>query len=184
MKSTHPTDTALNRLVTPVRANVGGRVRLEVSGLYRSPRLKHRLEDRLSGIQGIRSVQANVLTGRLLVICAPQITLAELVQHIELQLGDTCATRPMAKPRRRPLAYKVSKALNGLAALLKGASASQLPAPAAGIVSGSAIAGQPEKTLQAIRPWYAMDLPQVIAQLNASDQRGLSPEEAGLRLQQ
>jgi Ca2+-transporting ATPase len=184
MKSSPAAETSLNGRVTPARANVRGRVRLEVCGLYRSPRLKHRLEDRLSAIQGIRSVQANVLTGRLLVICAPQISLAELVQHIELQLGDIRATRPRAKPRRRSLAYKVSKALNGLVALLKGGATSRVPASAMGIVAGSAIAGQPEKTLQAIRPWYAMDLSQVIAQLNTSDQRGLSAEEAGIRLRQ
>ncbi len=180
--SSSAAQTSLGRRVTPVGTGVRGRVRLEVSGLYRSPRLKHVLEGRLAGMEGVRSVQANVLTGRLLVICTPQITLAELVRHVERQLGEACATRPPARSRRRPLASKVSQALNGLAALLQGGAAS--PAPVAGIVSGSAIVGQPEKTLQAIRPWFAMELPQVLRQLETSNQRGLSTEEAASRLRQ
>ena len=53
-------------LVKPVNIQTQGRVRLEVLGLYRSPKLKQRLEHRLSKVPGIYSVEANILTGRLL----------------------------------------------------------------------------------------------------------------------
>ena len=75
-------------LVQLVHATARGRVRLAVSGLYRSQRLKQVLEDALAGVGSIRAVQANPLTGRLLVIYAPQTPLTDIVSLVESQLGE------------------------------------------------------------------------------------------------
>ena len=49
-------------LVKLVHATARGRVRLAVSGLYRSQRLKQALEDALAGVGSIRAVQAALLS--------------------------------------------------------------------------------------------------------------------------
>jgi len=60
-----------------------------VVALYRSRELKHRLEDGLSGIDGIRTVQANILTGNLLVIFDHQKPLEDIVWIIADRLTST-----------------------------------------------------------------------------------------------
>ena len=50
-------------LVRPIHASIPGRTRFEVAGLYRSARLKQKLELQLPDIEGIRVVKANILTG-------------------------------------------------------------------------------------------------------------------------
>ncbi len=48
--------------------------------LYRSPKLKQRIEQRLSAIEGIHSVEANILTGRVLLKHAPDKALGDIIQ--------------------------------------------------------------------------------------------------------
>jgi P-type Ca2+ transporter type 2C len=64
-----------------VRA-VGGRVRLQVRGLYRNPRLKQQLEQGLVVQPGIYRVSASTITGTLLVTHDASLTFKELVTWI------------------------------------------------------------------------------------------------------
>ena len=60
---------------TPIRAvhtGVPGRTRFKVASLYRCPGLKRHLERSLGSMPGIRVVEANILTGNLLVLYAPR----------------------------------------------------------------------------------------------------------------
>ena len=65
-------------LISRVHTRVHGRVRFSVATLYRSERVKHRLERGLRQIAGIKSVQANVLTGKLLVVFAQEKSADEI----------------------------------------------------------------------------------------------------------
>jgi len=53
--------------VIPIHTAVRGRARFKVTGLYRSPATKALLESSLSGAEGIQGVDANPLTGNVLV---------------------------------------------------------------------------------------------------------------------
>ena len=59
-------DMVRTGLVTPAGTGVPGRTRLQVGGLYKSPDLGRKLETRLRLMEGIRSVKANAVTGRVL----------------------------------------------------------------------------------------------------------------------
>ena len=64
-------DTASRKtrsLVQPLHTSVKGRARYSVAPLYRCEIVKSQLEDCLGRIPGIRSVQANVLTGNILLL--------------------------------------------------------------------------------------------------------------------
>jgi len=74
-------------LIREVHTRVPGRARFMVAMLYRSDRVKHRLEAGLSGIAGIRSVKGNVLTGNLLVVFAQEKSADEISLLILEQLG-------------------------------------------------------------------------------------------------
>lgn len=72
-------------MVQAVHTVVHGRARYKVKGLYRSDSLKKRLESRLSEVEGIEAVSANILTGNLLVLFnsgnAPS-DIASLIQEV------------------------------------------------------------------------------------------------------
>ncbi len=55
-------------MVQAVHNQVKGRIRLRVSGLYRSQMLKGYLESRLHQVKGIKNASASVLTGNLLIV--------------------------------------------------------------------------------------------------------------------
>jgi Ca2+-transporting ATPase len=69
-------------LVQSIHATVKGRVRLKVDGLYRSEKLKRHLEEQLAEKNGISAFSANFLTGHILVIFDPGVTLAEITDRI------------------------------------------------------------------------------------------------------
>ena len=73
-------------LVSPVHIGPAGRLRCKVAGLYRSERLKIHLEAGLRSQPGIITVQANPLTGNLLLLFQPGKPLAEIIQLVEIQL--------------------------------------------------------------------------------------------------
>jgi Ca2+-transporting ATPase len=73
--------------VHPVHTHVPGRARFKIPRLYRCERLKRRLESRLSAVEGVRFVRANVLTGSLLVGFSPTLSVGELVRLIAKGLG-------------------------------------------------------------------------------------------------
>ncbi len=115
------------------------------------------LEDALLGNQGIRAVDANILTGRLLVIYAPQTPLADIVALIESKLDG----KRNRKSRRRPGSgrprFRVSRVLDGFGALLRQFSSSSVPQPVFGMAADGAVASSRSSSNQPqqIRPWHA-----------------------------
>ncbi len=73
--------------VQRVHTRIPGRARFKVASLYRSREVKRRLESRLSDFDGIETVQANVLTGSLLIVFDPKRSVEGIVRHI----ADTLA---------------------------------------------------------------------------------------------
>ncbi len=103
-----------------VHDRVAGRTRIKVPGLYRNDLLRANLESRLTVLDEIRLVRANILTGNLLIeYAAPQDTRempASIAQLLEAELGypiirhtesidrppKKIIERKLKKPRRRP----------------------------------------------------------------------------------
>ena len=165
-----------------VHTSVTGRMRLAVAGLYRSAGMKRKLEDALRALTGVRRVEANILTGRLLVVFVPDTSIQEIIERIENMLGSEAGQRPVrtAAPRSRGRRSgqsfkKITRILNELPSLFS-------PVPAFGAAAGV----QPEpglaRELQEILPWHLMGLDQVVRQLDSSQKAGLSQDEAGQRL--
>jgi len=171
-------------LVIPAHAAVKGRVRLKVTGLYRSTRLKLRLEQQLARMEGIRSAEGNSLTGCLVVLFDPGVSLTELITQIESLLRQDCsgATRP-AGEQRRFRRFRVSNVLSGFAAMLRSLYADRpAPIPVFGALAGTAaIPGQ--KQMQEIQPWHLMGMDALLRRLGVDVNLGLSAEEAAQRLQ-
>ncbi|NTU41742.1 MAG: HAD-IC family P-type ATPase [Nitrospirales bacterium] len=74
-------------MVQTVHAQVSGRARYKVKGLYRSESLKARLESGLSGVKGISSVSVSCLTGNVLVIFNSGNTAQTIANLIETVIG-------------------------------------------------------------------------------------------------
>ncbi len=72
--------------IRPVHTRVPGRARFKVASLYRCPGLRRHLECSLGGMPGIRFVEANVLTGSLLVLYTPHWSVEVVAQIIAEQL--------------------------------------------------------------------------------------------------
>jgi len=177
------TDSAsTSEYLTIVHARVTGRIRLEVAGLYRSDRLKQRLEKSLSQLQGISRVTANSLTGCVLVLYEPDISTENIIAAIEGQLDSD--TRPAKKsPRSAPVSNqtirqavdKVLGLFQHIPALLYSVT-SYRPAPAEASVISSTQAQRPEA-------WHVKDLDELLRILHTSTSRGLDATEASDRLQ-
>ncbi len=167
-------------LVTPVSNHKQGRVRLMVHGLYRSPKLKQRLERRLSEVEGIHSVEANILTGKMLVKHARDISLEHVIETVEAELGGRKRIqRPIRKPTPDPLKLAVKVAVSGLSQLIGGA---QSPAPAFGTTVGAVAVSGGGKEIQQPRAWHIMGPDEVLEHLGVAIKQGLSSDEAEIRL--
>lgn len=86
--------------IRPVHTRVPGRARFKVASLYRSPGLKRHLECSLGGMAGIRFVEANVLTGSLLVLYTPHWSVEVVAQLIAVQLGVVSPSSEALTPSR------------------------------------------------------------------------------------
>ena len=86
-------------LIRPVHTRVRGRARFKIAQLYRSSRLKRHLECSLSGLPGIHSVEANVLTGSLLVLYAPEKSVGDITQLIAEQLVAATSSAHLTLPQ-------------------------------------------------------------------------------------
>lgn len=75
--------------VQPVHTRIPGRARFKVAELYRSHELKHHLEYSLNGVDGIHRVQANSLTGSLLMVFDQQKPIEDIVRLISDRLEPT-----------------------------------------------------------------------------------------------
>ncbi|MGD2118125.1 MAG: HAD-IC family P-type ATPase [Chromatiales bacterium] len=90
--------------ISIVHDSVPGRLRLKVPKLYRRPAYKRQLERLLGAVPEINSVNANELTAAVLILHAPQIDAAQLLQDIADTLNEALAPRASfesAKPARR-----------------------------------------------------------------------------------
>ena len=172
-----------------VHAGVAGRTRFQVAGLYRSNRFKQRLETALSDVDGVHRVNASSLTGRVLVLYDPDITMDDIVAAIE-QLLDT-SIRLHRKPARSPAPEglndndslnikqafdKASGLIGSIPALLYSLPIFNRPAPAQTPLNENTEA-------QSIDAWHLKDLDEVLQLLGTLPRSGLDDKEASQRLQ-
>ena len=170
-------------LVTPVHTAVPGRVRLDVNGLYRSPALKAHLERQLTLTGFIWSAEANIRTGRLLIVYDTKTGLAGAIAAVEALLsGCISGQRKRRKPQGELPGFKFSQVMAGLATLLRTPAEMLNPAPVFGAVAGTAAAAAGAvKQAQQIFPWHLLTADEALERLEVSD-RGLSSDEAGEKL--
>ncbi|MEY2984960.1 MAG: hypothetical protein RLZZ568_1577 [Cyanobacteriota bacterium] len=83
-------------MIVPLHTKVPGRARLRVDALYRSPACQRCLETQLRQRPYIRHVSANPLTGNVLVIFDPALSVTDLTQQIA-NLLPTHSFSPMPK---------------------------------------------------------------------------------------
>jgi len=83
--------------VVVIHESVAGRGRLKIPGLYRNEQLRDDLESHLLGMERIRSVRANVLTGNLLIEYLSQQDLdgylKEIIDFLEREFGQPVLRR-------------------------------------------------------------------------------------------
>jgi Ca2+-transporting ATPase len=158
-------------------------VRLEVRGLYRSPALKRRLESLLTALADVQAVEANPVTGRVLVRFGGGLTLDVLIATIHTGL-ESAPTAPRGSARgRRRLRYAVSDALDGVAGRLRDLGARYARLPSLAALAGAAPPARVRtRELQEVRTWFALDLSKVLETLGVDAQTGLSTDDAMERL--
>ena len=167
-------------LVNPVNIQKQGRVRLDVAGLYRSPQLKQRLERRLSEYDGVVSVEANILTGRLLLRHRREFSVPEIIEAVEAELGERKKVIPAtSKPAPVPLKSAIKVALSGLSSIV---GSGRLPAPAFGATNAAVPAAGGGKEIQQAQAWHILGPDEVLEHLGVAIKQGLSKDEAGIRL--
>ena len=188
MNQLKPKEKTSKKLINHVYIGKRGRVRLEVLGLYRSQKLKHRLESRLSQMEGVRSVEANIFTGRLLVVYARKSLLKDIMQAA---WEETMQTVVVEQASRKPVVRRVSPhpiksgiktALGGVAQLFGGGSGYAVPASAFGVTALHTSSDAAGKQIQEQRSWHIMSPDKVLEHLAVTIQQGLSSDEAGQRL--
>lgn len=152
-------------MVREIHNGIKGRVRYKVTGLYRSPLLKERLEILSLQNAEVSYVFASIMTGNVLVRfnpdCNPRM-IASLVEQIavdylrELEVANGAPLKPKAEPRKaKPSVSPVHD--DKLIALTRDAVVPVWP-----------------KT----EPWHLMESKFVLATLNSSAKHGLSAEAA------
>ncbi len=173
-----------NLKIRLVHTRVRGRVRLNINRLYRSPQLKQQLEQGLRGLPGIRSVQASVLTGNLLVVFDPARPVDDILGMVHSQLGIERSAGASRRARaaggsdiRETLSHVVDLFTQGLRS------------PVAAAVSGAALSpggGAGDTSLVAAEEpgsnWHRTGIKEAIAALDTSSTHGLSAADAAVRL--
>ena len=92
-------ESKLVERVRVVHAEVNGRARLQVDGLYHCEPVRRRVESALAREAGIRQVSANVLTGKVLVLYDPVQTVDEIRGRVEELLANPS---PLPSEQRPP----------------------------------------------------------------------------------
>jgi len=170
--------------VVPIHASLPGRARLQVEGLYHSNALKRRLEKALSTLGGVSRVEVNTRTGRVLVVFAAQLPLADLVAAIDAQCLSVPAGVAAPATARKPLQLRFPRVdvMRGFAALRRLMPAALHTHPVLGAMGGTAAAPDgPAAAEQGIRPWHLMGMDAVLAELGV-DSSGLAADQARERL--
>jgi Ca2+-transporting ATPase len=165
-----------------VHASIAGRTRFEVAGLYRSNRIKQKLESALSDISGINRVTANSLTGCLLVLYDPGISMEDIVAAIEEHLDEDVKLRsksqrstPVDTGHIKPILDKASELLQNIPELLYTIPLFR-PSPV------QPVSNENTET-QNIDAWHLKDLDELLRILDTSRRKGLDQDEASHRLQ-
>jgi Ca2+-transporting ATPase len=165
-----------------VHASVAGRTRFEVSGLYRCDRIKQRLESVLNDVNGVQRATANVLTGRLLVIYQPDMTMQDIIAAIEEQLLDVGKIGSKSRQSTTFDTLNIKQAIDSAAGLFDSIPAiiRSIPifshAPARSTSTENAEAQKQDA-------WHLKELDDLISMFDTSKRSGLDDEEALQRLQ-
>ena len=97
-----------------VHESVAGRGRLKIPGLYRNEQLRENLEAHLLGMDDIRSVRANILTGNLVIEYVAkqnlEIYLREIIDFLEGELGQPVLRHSEGIDHPATAAFKAEKA--------------------------------------------------------------------------
>jgi len=169
-----------------VNARVRGRLRVEVPELYRSSELKLELQQILLAQEGVRSVTANVRTGRLLIIYGTELSVESLLAILGRALGDSyCTPVTIAGPAAKP--KPVARPLQGAIRRLMSSASSMFDAPPLAAATATAGFEATDSLLpqsQEVAPWHEMDAPLVMAKLRVSPSSGLDLADAVARLAQ
>ena len=183
MKQRPSTKHSQTGLISLVHANVRGRARFDVPGIYRAPHLKQKLEDKLNGTNGIHLAKASALTGRLLILYDSDITYAEIISLIEAKLEVKKTRCTTVRPNNRPWKLSLSSIVDDFVALYRRFNTSYLSAVKSEAVAGMAGTNQCERQDQELRSWHLMEPETVLEHLHVSEKLGLNLEEVGVRLQ-
>ncbi len=140
-----------------VHAIVPGRARLRVPGLHRSESFKQRVEAQLATYPHVLSVNANPLTGTVLVLFHRNCGASEIAAAIDAWLVSGQVAAQSATPQRP---------FSAAPARRKSARALAKSPPAA----------------PAVRTWHRLAADQALAEFDSDPLLGLSTQEAGLRL--
>ena len=151
-----PGESKLIERVRVVHAQVNGRARLQIDGLYHCEPVRRRVESALAREAGIRQVSANVLTGRVLVLYDPARTVDEIKGRVEELL---------ANPSPPPSEQRPPSNLYPLRPVQPMVSADGSAAPAQGATQ-----------------WHTLTRTAVLKALETTKERGLSPAFAKQKL--
>lgn len=115
MTSPTPSPTEQQPLyLAVIHESVAGRGRLKIPGLYRNERLRDDLEAHLLGMDDIRAVRANILTGNLVIEYVSnrnlETYLREIIDFLESELGQPVLRRSEGIDRPAKAAVKAEKA--------------------------------------------------------------------------
>lgn len=176
------TDSPISDHLALVHASVAGRARFEVAGLYRSDQVKQRIENALNNVTGVNRVKANVLTGRLLVIYQPDVSMDDIVAVIEkhlLDIGKLCSRPKQAEKFNTDTIKQVFGAASGvfdnIPSILR-----SIPIFNPSVVQTDS---NSDAEAQNIEAWHVKELDDLLKSLNTSKRRGLDDNEALQRLQ-
>lgn len=175
----------LSEHIALVHAGIAGRTRFEVAGLYRSPRIKKKLESALSDTDGVNRVTANSLTGHLLVLYDPDIELDDIVSIIEQHLDRKFRLRQQAQPLESEPVERINatQAFDRASSLL-----GSIPALLYSLPIFRSKPAQPQHPdenteTQSLESWHLHELDQVLKKLGTSKDKGLDQDEVAQRLQ-
>lgn len=143
-----------------LHATVSGRLRLHVPILYRNPHLKPWIEERLRQNDVVQSVQANPITGNLVIAFDPNQSNAEILRLIEAHLAHPEIPKPTLAQRCQDPAPPLWQRLFRRA---------QQRAPTGNY------------SIPPSAPWHTLAQEDVLAALDACE-HGLREHDASLRL--
>jgi Ca2+-transporting ATPase len=165
-------DRGLN-VAIPLHTAVTGRARFRVPQLYRNAHLKQNIETTLGDVNGIRSVQANLLTSTLLITYRQDISLDDICSVIHAKLGFE------VKSKSQPFSHSVTIPGTDFRTIFKPSTILKpFPRP-------KKKPPRPELVVNVdadIPPWHTVSATKVLRELGSSKRAGLSTHEASERL--